>query len=241
MADFRPFAAFDRNGLAADIAFACPGHASWSSDLARAAFELTRTNMRALYEAAPGWGWREGAKRAEMAHEEGRYLVARAAAPAAAAAAGAGAAGEGGGEGSGGVGGGGSGSGAGGGAGGAKDGAAATCKPGDLLGFVSFRFLAEGEYDVLYIYELQMGPQAQRRGLGKHLVQLCELIARKCGMQWCVPCAPPEAWCAALCSMLTALSHTPTHTHHPPRARLAAYSSQCLKTIQTPWTFTLAR
>ena len=31
-----------------------------------------------------------------------------------------------------------------------------------------------------------MGPKAQRKGLGKHLMQICELVARKSGMQWFV-------------------------------------------------------
>ncbi len=56
--------------------------------------------------------------------------------------------------------------------------------PGTLLGFMSFRFVLEGDYDVLYIYELQLSPLAQRRGVGKHLMQLAELVARRAGMQW---------------------------------------------------------
>jgi GNAT superfamily N-acetyltransferase len=225
LADFAAFAAFDRNGLACDISFTCPGHASWTPEVARFAFELTRANMRALYEAAPGWGWKEGAKRAELADGENRYLVARAAArgsgssaavadpaaapppalPAAAAAAAGGAAG--------------------------AVAEAAACKPGDLRGFVSFRFLPEGEYDLLYIYELQMGPHAQRRGLGKHMMQICELVARTCGMHWCV--ARGVCPCAVRVRPTLPTPHPPSLTFFPrppfpPRCRRPpACNSQC--------------
>jgi ribosomal protein S18 acetylase RimI-like enzyme len=220
LADFAAFAAFDRNGLACDISFTCPGHASWTPEVARFAFELTRANMRALYEAAPGWGWKEGAKRAELADGENRYLVARAAArgsgssgaavadpaaapppalPAAAAAAAGGAAG--------------------------AVAEAAACKPGDLLGFVSFRFLPEGEYDLLYIYELQMGPHAQRRGLGKHMMQICELVARKCGMHWCVTRARSTRP-RLLRFRSSCLTHSHVHTP-PPLSVCPACNSRC--------------
>jgi ribosomal protein S18 acetylase RimI-like enzyme len=229
---FAPFTAYDRNGLACDISFTCPGHASWTPEVARFAFELTRANMRALYEAAPGWGWKEGAKRAELGDGENRYLVARAAArgssaasapavavaaaaegaPAAAAAAApapaplpVAAAAGGGAEGAG--------------------AAAAACKPGDLLGFVSFRFLPEGEYDLLYIYELQMGPHAQRRGLGKHMMQICELVARKCGMHWCVTRARSTRP-RLLRFRSSCLTHSHVHTP-PPLSVCPACNSRC--------------
>ena len=64
---------------------------------------------------------------------------------------------------------------------------------GDFLGFVSFRFVSEAALDVLYVYELQLAAQAQRKGLGKFLMQLCELIARKQGMQACVRMLPNTA------------------------------------------------
>lgn len=55
---------------------------------------------------------------------------------------------------------------------------------GALLGFMSFRLLLEGNFEILYIYELQIADAAQRKGLGKRLMQLSELIARKNGLQW---------------------------------------------------------
>jgi len=58
---------------------------------------------------------------------------------------------------------------------------------GELLGFVHFRFVMEEEpvlIDALYVYELQLAAAVQRKGLGKHLMIICELIARKQGMHW---------------------------------------------------------
>lgn len=48
-----------------------------------------------------------------------------------------------------------------------------------IVGFVHYRFTLEEEVPVLYVYELQLESQLQRKGLGKFLMQLIELIARK--------------------------------------------------------------
>jgi ribosomal protein S18 acetylase RimI-like enzyme len=64
---------------------------------------------------------------------------------------------------------------------------------GRLVGFAGFRFVAEGDAEVLYLYELQLDGSAQRKGLGRHLMQLLELMARKQGMQWYVRGLPPPA------------------------------------------------
>ena len=50
---------------------------------------------------------------------------------------------------------------------------------GSLLGFVHFRFVIEEDLPVLYVYELQLESRVQGKGLGKFLMQLIELIARK--------------------------------------------------------------
>lgn len=50
---------------------------------------------------------------------------------------------------------------------------------GALAGFVHFRFLDDDGADVLYVYELQVAPSMQRRGLGRFLMQLLLLLARK--------------------------------------------------------------
>lgn len=48
-----------------------------------------------------------------------------------------------------------------------------------IVGFVHYRFTIEEEIPVLYVYELQLEPRVQGKGLGKFLMQLVELIARK--------------------------------------------------------------
>ncbi|GAQ83315.1 acetyltransferase [Klebsormidium nitens] len=53
----------------------------------------------------------------------------------------------------------------------------------DLVGFVHLRFVIEEDVPVLYVYELQLGDKVQRHGLGKFLMQLMELIARKSSMK----------------------------------------------------------
>lgn len=50
---------------------------------------------------------------------------------------------------------------------------------GPIVGFVHYRFTVEEEIPVLYVYELQLEPHVQRKGLGKFLMQLIELIAHK--------------------------------------------------------------
>lgn len=48
-----------------------------------------------------------------------------------------------------------------------------------IVGFVHYRFVVEEDIPVLYLYELQLEPRVQGKGLGKFLMQLIELIARK--------------------------------------------------------------
>uniref|UniRef100_A0A7C9AY06 N-alpha-acetyltransferase 40 n=2 Tax=Opuntia streptacantha TaxID=393608 RepID=A0A7C9AY06_OPUST len=50
---------------------------------------------------------------------------------------------------------------------------------GEVVGFVHYRFILEEELPVLYVYELQLEQHVQGKGLGKFLMQLLELIARK--------------------------------------------------------------
>lgn len=50
---------------------------------------------------------------------------------------------------------------------------------GPIVGFVHYRFTVEEEIPVLYVYELQLEPHVQRKGLGKFIMQLIELIAHK--------------------------------------------------------------
>ena len=57
---------------------------------------------------------------------------------------------------------------------------------GELRGFVHFRFTVQGEVvdqmigqTCLYVLDIQLSPEIQRKGLGKHILTLLELIARK--------------------------------------------------------------
>lgn len=50
---------------------------------------------------------------------------------------------------------------------------------GPLVGFVQYRFVLEEEIPVLYVYELQLEPRVQGKGVGKFLMQLVELMAQK--------------------------------------------------------------
>nr|GEU55306.1 N-alpha-acetyltransferase 40 [Tanacetum cinerariifolium] len=51
-----------------------------------------------------------------------------------------------------------------------------------MIGFVHYRFTTEEEIPVLYVYELQLEPAYQGKGLGKFLMQLVEQIACKNSM-----------------------------------------------------------
>lgn len=57
---------------------------------------------------------------------------------------------------------------------------------GEAIGFVHFRFTVQGEVidtmagePCLYIYDMHIEDHSQRKGLGKHLLMLLELIARR--------------------------------------------------------------
>ncbi|KAF6149548.1 hypothetical protein GIB67_003696, partial [Kingdonia uniflora] len=51
---------------------------------------------------------------------------------------------------------------------------------GDLvIGFIHYHFIVEEEVPATYIYELQLEPHVQQKGLRRVLMQLVELIARK--------------------------------------------------------------
>nr|XP_023030225.1 N-alpha-acetyltransferase 40 [Leptinotarsa decemlineata] len=54
---------------------------------------------------------------------------------------------------------------------------------GNLLGFSHFRFDIDDGIEVLYCYELQLESPVQRKGLGKFLMQVLELIAFKNNMR----------------------------------------------------------
>lgn len=51
------------------------------------------------------------------------------------------------------------------------------------VAFVHYRFVVEEDFPVLYVYEIQLEKVVQGKGLGKFLMQLLELIARKNSMK----------------------------------------------------------
>ena len=55
---------------------------------------------------------------------------------------------------------------------------------GEVIGFTHFRFLIEHNKEVLYIFELQVAINGRRCGLGRHMMQICELMARKNSMKF---------------------------------------------------------
>ena len=144
LSEFAAFQTYAAGGTSIHISFSCPVMPSWTPELESAIFDLTKSNMRALYDAAgPHWKWNDSKKRGELYSEVNRCLVARDAA-------------------------------------------------GALLGFLNFRLLLEGHYEILYVYELQVAESAQRKGIGQRLMQLAELIARKNGLQWWVRACYPH-------------------------------------------------
>ncbi|CAI5743092.1 unnamed protein product [Peronospora destructor] len=52
-----------------------------------------------------------------------------------------------------------------------------------LVGFAHFRFVENDGDLVLYLYEIQLAATVQRHGLGKFLMQLLLLVAKKQGME----------------------------------------------------------
>ncbi|XP_064403043.1 N-alpha-acetyltransferase 40-like [Halichondria panicea] len=50
------------------------------------------------------------------------------------------------------------------------------------VGFVNFRFDLDDNVEVIYCYEIHMCPEVRRKGLGKFLMQIVELIGHKANM-----------------------------------------------------------
>ncbi|GAB4821276.1 hypothetical protein N2152v2_008322 [Parachlorella kessleri] len=200
-----PYAAFgkyDRNGLQALLRFY--RSEQLPADVLSWALGLTKKHMQGLYEACPDWGWSDADKQQELTHADARYIIVYAAgaerphageAAAAAGSAAVAAAGEpeaadrsaqavp-----------------------GPRSSAGAECpgrappagfaisaqgaaepaasvqglqRLGQPLAFMHFRYEEEAGEPVLYLYEIQIEEQAQGKGLGKFLMQLLELVARK--------------------------------------------------------------
>ena len=48
-----------------------------------------------------------------------------------------------------------------------------------MVAFVHYRFVVEHDVPALYVYEIQLEGSLQGKGLGKFLMQILELVARK--------------------------------------------------------------
>ncbi|CAK4659211.1 hypothetical protein LEN26_005525 [Aphanomyces euteiches] len=57
---------------------------------------------------------------------------------------------------------------------------------GQIEAFVHFRFVDDDGDPVVYIYEIQVSSNVQRQGVGKRLMQVVELVARKYKMKFIV-------------------------------------------------------
>ena len=166
LASLPAFRSFSRNGV--DAALTCAKARELPKPLAEELFAVCKKNMEAAYDAA--WGWSDGAKRAELTHDAARFILVSekkkketeggdvAASASASAAA-------------------------------ADDSSlvlsSLAANPSDLLAYVHFRFETdEGtQKPILYVYEVQLrdAPKTRRKGLGRFLMQLLELSARKHG------------------------------------------------------------
>merc|ERR1719399_2742242 len=58
-----------------------------------------------------------------------------------------------------------------------------TPPPCRTVGFLHLQFTIEDERPVLYVLELQLAEDVRQQGLGKFLMQLAEVLARKYGME----------------------------------------------------------
>ncbi|XP_077241008.1 uncharacterized protein LOC143881667 [Tasmannia lanceolata] len=150
LASFPPFRQYERNGLSAYLESG--SGEQLSSTRKRYIQNLLKVNMEGPY--GPEWATEEKVKRREMVAPEARYIFVRESSNASTNEVSS-----------------------------TREGNS-TCShwmgDGDpIVGFVQYRFIVEEEIPVVYVYELQLEPCVQRRGLGKFLMQLIELIARK--------------------------------------------------------------
>jgi len=66
-------------------------------------------------------------------------------------------------------------------------------KPGSIAAFAHYRFVVQDDALLLRIHELHVDPAARRKGVGKMVTMLCEMLAKKAGMGGAVLSLPREA------------------------------------------------
>lgn len=152
LASFPPFCQYDRNGLS--VYLVSGAGEQLSSPMKKYIQNLLKANMEAPYGSE--WPLEEKVKRREMVASEARYIFLRVSPKSAHNESPRKANG---------------------------DNNNCTHWTGDdgdrVVGFVHYRFIVEEDVPVIYVYELQLESCVQGKGLGKFLMQLIELIARK--------------------------------------------------------------
>jgi len=128
---FPVFKKYERNGLT--ITFDAKRVGDLDENTVKWAYELTKTNMEALYEQSE-WGWKGREKMEEMTEERAWYLI-------------------------------------------------AWDQDQKPVAFSHFRFDVEIDTEVLYCYEIQLESQVQKKGLGKFMMTILELMANKYEMK----------------------------------------------------------
>uniref|UniRef100_A0A2C9L0I4 N-alpha-acetyltransferase 40 n=1 Tax=Biomphalaria glabrata TaxID=6526 RepID=A0A2C9L0I4_BIOGL len=134
LAAFPVFKKYERNGL--NITFETKRVKDLDGKLVNWAFELTKSNMKTLYEMSE-WGWKDREKMEEMTEDKAWYLM-------------------------------------------------AYDQDGRPVAFSHFRFDVEVDTEVLYCYEIQLSPEVRKKGLGKFMMQILELMANK--IFWLLSC-----------------------------------------------------
>ena len=66
-------------------------------------------------------------------------------------------------------------------------------KAGSIAAFAHYRFVVQDDALLLRIHELHVDPAARRKGVGKMVTMLCEMLAKKAGMGGAVLSLPREA------------------------------------------------
>jgi N-alpha-acetyltransferase 40 len=155
---FPAFKLYDRKGLLAELCYYTAE--SLPQSLLEWAFDLAKRNMEAAYDACQGWGWKDKKKRSELLDADARFIVVTAmdrqsvvedpTLPSDTRPQDSGQAAH-----------------------------IADVAQGQPLAFVHLRYEIEREIPVAYVWDIQVEGSMQGRGLGRFLLQVVELIARK--------------------------------------------------------------
>ncbi len=129
-----------------------------TDDLLQFMYKLTETNMKEMYENAPGWGWNEKRKKKEFTDEAARFAVVFDKIKKES------------------------------GEDKSDDNGDGDAKESNVVeipvAFIHFRFLFEGDALALYVYEIQVAESHWQKGIGKHMMRIAELAAAFAKMEW---------------------------------------------------------